>query len=151
MGTHLQALPIDNQSEWGVFHLEKLTVASEMPKFFPTWGFVCGCVDSREPPAGVGRWKHTWWFWVTSCLRHTLPITFVRTHLLVFCCSYRWFTLMQAQGRTFKAAATNADDSKKEAKRQRAAFLSSPFPSFVLPASRTLGLMHPRTHKHTHQ
>lgn len=47
-GTHLQALPIDNQSEWGVFHLEKLTVASEMPKFIPTWGFVRGCVDSRD-------------------------------------------------------------------------------------------------------
>lgn len=120
-------------------------MASELPKFFPTWGFVCGCMDSSELPAGVGRWKHTWW--LSDLVSQTLSADHLPSYVLA-----RVLLLTQViytHVGTFKAAVTNTDDSTKEAKRQRAASLSSPFPSFVLPASHYLRLMHPHTQTHT--
>lgn len=142
-------------------------MASELPKFLVTRGFVYECVHICELPAGVwaeGRWKHTWWFWVTSCLRHTVSlsvsvssagnaahhgywITFVYS-----CCFYlyRWFTLTYRQGCTSNGITKTSTIQKRNApKHQRNDFLSSPFPSFVFGDSRTLHLcLH--THKHTH-
>lgn len=94
--------------------------------FFVTWGYLClfslyMSVFIWELPAGVwaeGRWKHTW-FWVTSCLRHTVSLSvsvslagstlyhgYWITLAVYFCFFYRWFTVAYRHGCTLFAIAT---------------------------------------------
>ena len=130
-----------------------------------------------ELAAGVwaeGRWKHTWWFWVTSCLRHTVSLSLslfpwlAVQHIIAVGSRLRWmsaastqFMLMiygslQMWMRTFTIAKgiDNAETERTPTCQQND-FLQPPFPSFVLWESLSvfvcLPLMHPHTHTRAHK